>query len=64
MPPDKEDASGYRAVVTDHQEHLIPVPDGIHDLLSTCSCGPLQARNVRGASGLPTWYHRSMAPPL
>ena len=61
MTEQREIAGHYEVVITDAQEHL--VPDGErHDPASTCACGPLQARNVRGGSGLPTWLHRALAP--
>lgn len=57
-----EDVGGYEPVVHGEQEHLVPIGDGQHQYRSTCPCGPLQAVNVRGATSLPTWLHRSLTP--
>ncbi len=60
-----EDTGGYEVIQNQGTEHLIPEMDGVHEALSTCACGPMQAQNVRGPSGdLPTWLHRSMPSPL
>lgn len=59
-----EDVGGYDPVIHEGVEHLFPINDGAHTPLSTCPCDPLRAVNVRGGSGLPTWLHRVMAPPL
>ena len=59
-----EDVGGYEPVISGGCEHLLPINDGVHEATPTCACDPLQARNVRGASNLPTFLHRSVAPPL
>lgn len=58
-----EDVGGYDPIVHDETEHLVPVGDPEHRYASTCPCGPLQAQNVRGATRLPTWLHRSLVAP-